>query len=103
MLERLKPRLGIHDDTQDAILVDYIQSYTDAVLNYCNRDDLPQRLEYVVLDLCEHRYNRRGRQDVQSLSRGDYRVTYAISPQEAQNELEPYKSSLNRFRKVKFI
>jgi hypothetical protein len=103
ILERLKARLGIANETQDVLLDDYIQSYTDAVLNYCNREDLPARLEYVVIDLAERRFSRRGREDVQSLSRGDYKVSYAISPQEAQDELKPYEGSLNRFRKVKFI
>ncbi len=103
ILERLKGRLGITDATQDFLLGDYIQSYTDAVTNYCNREDLPPRLEYVVLDLSESRFRRRGREDIQSLSRGDYKVTYAVSPQEAQDELRPYEKSLNRFRKVRFI
>jgi len=103
ILERLKGRLGITDETQDFLLNDYISSYTDAVLNYCNRDDLPLRLEYVVLDLTERRFGRRGREDIQSLSRGDYKVSYAISPQEAQDELQPYETSLNRFRKVKLL
>lgn len=49
LLEKVKERLGITDTNQDKEIQGYIDDITDKIKSICNRIDLPQELEYLVI------------------------------------------------------
>lgn len=49
LLDKVKERLGIKDDNQDKKIQGYIDEITDKIKSICNRIDLPQKLEYLVI------------------------------------------------------
>lgn len=49
LLNKVKERLNITDDKQDKQIQGYIDDITDKIKSICNRLDLPQELEYLVI------------------------------------------------------
>lgn len=110
MLQKLKKLLGINDDSKDEILQYEIDLVTDMVLNYCRINEIPDRLENVLLAMCMnyHRAVQAGNEDtpksVSSVSEGDTSVSFASAYADEENPgmsfLANYTAQLNRFRKV---
>ena len=51
-VEKLAALLGIADDAQDAILAHCLNAAEGLILDYCALEEIPPRLEPVLLDLC---------------------------------------------------
>lgn len=49
LLSKIKERLHITDNEQDKQIQGYIDDITDKIKSICNRLDLPQELEYLVI------------------------------------------------------
>lgn len=49
LLEIVKERLDIKDENQDKKIQCYIDDITNKIKSICNRIDLPQELEYLVI------------------------------------------------------
>lgn len=49
LLDKVKERLNITDNNQDEQIQGYIDDITDKIKSICNRLDLPQELEYLVI------------------------------------------------------
>lgn len=49
LLNKVKERINITDDKQDKQIQGYIDDITDKIKSICNRLDLPQELEYLVI------------------------------------------------------
>jgi len=49
LLKKVKERLNITDNNQDKQIQGYIDDITDKIKSICNRLDLPQELEYLVV------------------------------------------------------
>ena len=49
LLKKVKERLGITDDKQDKQIQGYIDDITSKIKSICNRIDLPEELEYLVI------------------------------------------------------
>ena len=110
MLEKLKMLLGITDDSKDMILQFTIDNVTDMILNYCNIDKLPEKLENVVLSMCVDKYRAESfgseevKAPVKSISEGDVSVSfgssYSVSDNPSMEFLKGYKVQLDRFRRL---
>lgn len=49
LLEKVKIRLNINDSEKDCIVQGYIDDVVGKIKSVCNRQDLPQELEYLVI------------------------------------------------------
>ena len=49
LIDKVKERLNIKDEDQDKKIQGYIDDITDKIKSICNRIDLPQELEYLVI------------------------------------------------------
>ena len=49
LLDIVKERLDIKDENQDKKIQGYIDDITNKIKSICNRIDLPQELEYLVI------------------------------------------------------
>ena len=49
LLKKVKERLDIKDNSQDKQIQGYIDDITDKIKSICNRIDLPEELEYLVI------------------------------------------------------
>lgn len=108
ILATVKMLLGINDTSQDALLSYHIQRVIDAILSYCNRDDLPEQLHTTVIDkVCNVYKSSTGgssNEQVVSISRGN--TTIQMNQQASSDtisivsDIEPV---LARWRKVRVI
>ena len=109
-LERLKKLLGIADDSKDEILQFTIDNVTDMVLNYCNINEVPEKLENIILSMCVDKYraeslgSETSQGSVKSISEGDVSVSYgsaySVSDNPGMEFLKGYKAQLDRFRRL---
>ena len=114
MLDKLKLLLGITGEEQDGVLAFVLDSVTDLVLNYCHLDEIPPRLESVVVRMAADQVRSEGYgqtaapQVAQSVSRGDVTVNYGSNSNTAEitgagkSLLDDYRTQLNAFRKVRW-
>ena len=108
MLAKLKILLGIDGDSEDAVLAFCLDFATQAVLAYCNLDELPSALEWTVTAMAADKYRMEGYGKkeapmgaVASLSQGDVSVSYKdATSQDTSGLLKNYTTILNRFRRL---
>ena len=55
-LSTVKVLLGITDDTKDTELNVYVDMTKQTILNYCNRSDLPEALNYTLCQMTADTY-----------------------------------------------
>lgn len=55
-LSTVKVLLGITDDTKDTELTVYVDMTKQTILNYCNRSDLPEALNYTLCQMTADTY-----------------------------------------------
>lgn len=55
-LATVKILLGITDTSKDSILEVYVGLTKQSILNYCNRSDLPEALNYTLCQICADTY-----------------------------------------------
>ena len=115
MLEKLKLLLGITGEEQDAVLSFVLDTITDMVMNYCNLDEIPPRLENIVVRMAADQYRSEGYgqaaapQTAQSVSRGDVTVSYGSAASNTaeitgsgKSILDDYRAQLNAFRRLRW-
>lgn len=89
-LEKLKIRLGISDNSEDALLNMLLEDAEGEILDFCNRDILPDKAQVLQRELAITYYNRMG-------SEGEVSVSYSTDIP------ENIKSRLLAFRRLKLV
>ena len=115
MLDKLKLLLGIAGEEQDGVLSFVLETVTDMALNYCNLDEIPPRLENIVVRMSADLYRSEGYgqtaapQVAQSVTRGDVTVSYGSNASAAaeitgagKSLLDDYRAQLNAFRRLRW-
>lgn len=116
MTQKLKLLLGITGEEQDGVLSFVLDSVTDLVLNYCHLDEIPPRLENIVVRMAADLYRSEGYgqtaapQVAQSVTRGDVTVNYGSGNNSNTAEitgagksiLDDYRVQLNAFRRLRW-
>lgn len=74
--EALKRKLGIHTTREDDLLLQLLGDAKDLVLDVIGRDQLPERLQSVVVELAVIAYNRMGTEGESSRSEGGISLSY---------------------------
>lgn len=93
-LEKLKARLGISDDKQDANLKVLLEEAEEEALNYCNRDDIEEGMKSAIRKMAYLAYKSDGIENIASKSEGGRSVSY----KETNGMPSSVRSSLNRYR-----
>lgn len=92
MLEKLKLRLGISDNSQDGLLGQILEDAENEILDYTNRDKLLPRMEGLQRELAIIYYNRQGNEGESSRSEGAISVSYSTEiPENIKNRLNAYR------------
>ena len=86
LLNRVKILLGISEN--DELVHEIIELTKDKILNYINETELPNELEFVLVELAIQRYNRIGSEGIASESVDGKSVSY-------DDDFEAYKPHLN--------
>ena len=106
MLELVKERLGIEDDSKDLLIIDVIRE----CLSYCNLKELPAELEPFirrkVKAIIDYEAETGGSSvfDVTSIKEGDTSITYntdEVSRETIYGLSDKDKQALMRFRRLR--
>lgn len=97
MLEKLKLRLGISDNSQDSLLEQMLEDAESEILDYTNRTELLSKMEGLQRELAIIYYNRQGNEGESSRSEGAISVSYSTEIPEI------IKNRLNAYRRLKAV
>lgn len=98
ILDRVKLRMGISDDSKDALLSEIIDDVKEYVVEYCNRsgiDDIPETLNSAIVKMVIIDYNQLGTEGL--TSEGYTGVSYSYEP----NYPDDIRRQLNHERLVR--
>lgn len=112
MLKKLKLLLGIAESDRDELLQYMLDTITDEILNYCNLDSLPVKLENIAVRMAADMWRNEGygmeakQQAVTSVSRGNVSTSFAIPDQSGlaggKSIVDDYAAQLNAFRRLRW-
>lgn len=91
-MEKLKRRLGITDAEQDALLQDILDDARAHFKLITGAETIDTKYDFIILDVADIRYNRKGSTGMKSESVDGYSVTFA----DISKDFLPYMSLLNR-------
>lgn len=96
-LQKLKIRLNIKTNDEDDLLNLLLEDAENEILDYCNRDILPDKAQALQRELAVVYYNRLGSEGESSRSEGGVSVNYITDIPSG------IKSRLNAFRLLKAV
>ncbi len=96
----IKLRLDIDDDSKDEIIDYYIESAKQRIMNECWRDDFPEQLNHVVIEMVVGKMSNEAVPGITSIKRGDTSMSYDSSDA-FHRTLERYSDELGYYRKVR--
>ena len=88
LLNRIKVLLGVSEN--DDLVSEIIELTKEKILNYINKTELPNELEFVLIELSIQRYNRIGSEGIASESVDGKSVSY-------EDDFETYKHYLDEY------
>ena len=88
LVNRIKVLLGVTEN--DELINEIIELTKDKILNYINETELPNELEFVLVELAIQRYNRIGSEGITSESVDGRIISY-------DDDFEAYKPHLNSY------
>ena len=88
LLNRIKTLLGVTDN--DELIYEITELTKSKILNYINETELPNELEFVLVELAIKRYNRIGSEGIASESVDGKSVSY-------EDDFESYKHYLDDY------
>lgn len=92
MLEKIKRRLGITDNTEDALLNDLIEDSKSYFKGLADTKSFDEKYNYIIVNVVCKMYQRKGSESVSSESVDGYSVTY-----ESWDDLfKPYRAIIDR-------
>lgn len=91
LLNRVKVLLGITNNDNEELLREIIEITKSKILNYVNESELPNELEFVLVELAIKRFNRIGSEGFTSETVDGKTMSYEDS------EFEGYKKYLDDY------
>lgn len=104
-MAEVKSNLNLQDEN---VIRRYVHRVIDMILIYCNREDLPDRLENTAAEMCEDLLAADGivesKKDIASIKRGDTQINYSTngSSQVTAGFMKSYENRLVRYKKIKY-
>lgn len=90
LLERIKRRVGISDNSQDELINDLISDVKNYIVTFCNREsvnDIPATLDGAIIKMVVVDYNRIGTEGLQSEGYNGASYSYEGYSEDIINEL----------------
>ena len=88
LLNRIKTLLGITDN--DELICEIVEITKSKILNYINQEELPQELEFILVEMAVSRFNRIGSEGFASETIENKNITY-------EDDFEIYKKYLDDY------
>ena len=88
LVNRIKVLLGVTEN--DELINEIIELTEDKILNYINETELPNELEFVLIELAIQRYNKIGSEGIASESVDGRTTSY-------EDDFESYKQYLDDY------
>lgn len=90
LLNRVKVLLGITNNDNEELLREIIEITKAKILSYIDEAELPNELEFILIELAIKRFNRIGSEGISSESIDGKSVSY-------EDDFESYKTYLNDY------
>ena len=101
LLNRIKTLLGIPDN--DELIYEITELTKSKILNYINETELPNELEFVLVELTIQRYNRIGSEGIASESVDGKSVSYEDVFENYKPYLDDYISRSGKSKGYKLL
>ena len=101
LLNRIKTLLGVDDN--DELIYEITELTKSKILNYINETELPNELEFVLIELAIQRYNRIGSEGVASESVDGRTTSYEDDFENYKQYLDDYMSKNNTSKGFRLI
>ncbi|MBI4858497.1 MAG: phage head-tail connector protein [Acetobacterium woodii] len=109
-IEKLKLLLGIAGGDKDFALQFCLDNTTEAILNYCNLEELPAGLENTAYRMAMDLYRGENFGSINpdggliaSQSEGDTSVSFRVNDNYVQSVVKDHRAQLNRYRCLSWI
>ncbi|QDI90215.1 phage head-tail connector protein [Salicibibacter halophilus] len=89
--KKIKTLVGLEDDKQDAQIGVIIEGISNHLLYLLEKDEVPERLRYIVVEIGVRRYNRLGSEGMQQ----DSVEGHSVSFYDPEKDFEPYQSIID--------
>ena len=76
LLSKVKTFLGIIDNYNDELIEEIIEITKSKILNYINETELPQELEFILIEMAIARFNKIGSEGFSSESTDGKSISY---------------------------
>ena len=98
LLNRVKVLLGISSNDNTELLNEIIELTKSKILNYIDKTELPEELEFVLVELIIQRYNKVGSEGIASESVDGKSVSYEADFEGYKHYLDDYisKNSISK-------
>ena len=93
LLNRIKTLLGIPDN--DELIYEITELTKSKILNYINKAEIPNELEFVLIELAIRRFNRIGSEGITSESVDGRTTSYEDDFESYKQYLDDYMSKTN--------
>ena len=101
LLNRIKTLLGVTDN--DELIYEITELTKSKILNYINETELPNELEFVLVELAIQRYNRKGSEGIASESVDGKSVSYEDMFENYKPYLDDYISRNGKSKGYKLL
>lgn len=91
MLDDLKLLIGIEDNTHDNLLSYILESVSSRLANLLGVDEIPEEMEYIVVEVSVIRFNRVGSEGIGSHSVEGESMSFT------NNDFDQYKNEIQTF------
>ena len=104
MIDRIKLLIGTSDSSEDEDLISEIIEITKSkILNYINKAEIPNELEFVLIELAIRRFNRIGSEGIASESVDGRTTSYEDDFESYKQYLDDYMSKNNTSKGFRLI
>ncbi|AXF57793.1 phage head-tail adapter protein [Salicibibacter kimchii] len=90
--EKVKTLIDAEDDRQDDQLEVIVENIESHLIYLLEKDDVPERLQYIVVEIAVRRYNRIGSEGFQSDSVEGHSITF----HDPEKDFEPYQAIIDK-------
>ena len=101
LLDKVKTLLGVTDN--DELIYEITELTKSKILNYINETELPNELEFVLVELAIQRYNRIGSEGIASESVDGKSVSYEDVFENYKPYLDDYISRSGKSKGYKLL
>ena len=101
LLNRIKTLLQINDN--DELIYEITEITKEKILNYINEKELPQELEFILIELAIERFNKIGSEGIASESIDGKNVSYDDSFENYKIYLDDYIFRNNKNKGFKLL